>query len=596
MGILENIKNPSDIKELNNEQLSLIAKEIRSQILEVTKNNGGHLSSNLGVVESTIAIHKVFDLSKDRLVFDVGHQCYAHKILSGRANEFNTVRLKGGISGFPDIQESVYDAFSTGHAGTSISASLGICEARDKQGKDFCVINVVGDGSLVNGLNLEAITSSNQKPKNLIVVLNDNGMSISKNKNGFYKMISRGTTRKGYIRSKTAIKRMVGKSFLARWLGRFRNFIKRLFNGDNYFENYGFKYVGVIDGNDLKQMVKILERAKFVAKEKAVFLHVKTTKGKGYDIAEESAELYHGVGKDYKISSGTMSCALGEKINALIDENPLVVALTAGMKQGTGLDKVELKHPKNFYDVGIAEEFACTFAGGMASNGLKPIVAIYSTFLQRCYDQIVHDICMQNLPVIFCLDRAGFVGEDGKTHQGLFDLSYLSHIPNLTILSPINETDLSLALDYAIKLNSPVAIRYSKNGCDKEFNPLPYQDNLWQKVKDGKDITVLAVGGRMLSLALDFASVSEKSVKVIAVRGVKPIDKELLKEISSKTIITLEENLLAGGFGSLLKDSLDGDFKVISLGVDDKFVGHGDVGFQMESCGLTVDNMINLTK
>ena len=597
MSDLEHLNIPANLNGLDYKVLTQVAEQIRTQILAVTKKNGGHLSSNLGVVETTVALHSVFDFALDKLVFDVGHQCYAHKILSGRANDFETLRQKDGLSGFPDIEESVYDSFTTGHAGTSISASLGMCEARDKIGDDYYVVTVVGDGSLVNGLNLEALTANTVKPKKLIVILNDNGMSISKNGNGFYKLISKSTTNKGYVKGKSAVKKVFGNSFISKFFRKVRNLFKRLLNRNNYFENFGFKYVGVIDGNDMKEMTKILKRVKYVAKDKAVLLHVKTTKGKGFDVAEESADLYHGVGKGYKIASGSMGTALGNKLCKVIDENKQVVAITAGMKNGTGLSIVEERHPDNFFDVGIAEEFAVTYAAGMASCGLRPVVAVYSTFMQRAYDQILHDVCMQNLPVIFCLDRAGLVGEDGKTHQGVFDLSYLSHLPNLTVLTPVNDADLELALDYALQLNSPVAIRYAKDGCKYDFNAKAYDKELWQTVKDGSDVTVLAVGGRALDVATQFASQSDKCVKVVAVRTVKPLDENLLKSISGR-VITVEENVLSGGFGqavnSLLKDNKD--VRVINLGVPDKFIKHGSVSSQLSECGLTVENMLLLTK
>ena len=428
MDVLSGINIPADIKKLNIEQLKGLAEEIRAEILAVTSKNGGHLASNLGIVETTIALHYVFDLPNDKLIFDVGHQCYAHKLLSGRKDNFSSIRTSGGLSGFPDREESEYDPFTVGHAGTSIAAGLGYCSARDSKGDNYYVIDVVGDGAVVNGLNQEALTLSGNKPKNYIVILNDNGMSISKNRNGFYRFLSKHTTKRGYLSGKRAIKKIFGTSFITSGLIKFRDFLKRVFNKSGYFENHGFKYVGVIDGNDLVAMISILNRIKEVSKEKAVFLHVKTTKGKGYEQAEEHADLYHGVGTNLKNENGEFSTVLGNTINQLIKKDGSIVAITAGMKDGTGLSLVEKENPSNFYDVGIAEELAVTMAAGMAAGGLKPIVAVYSTFMQRAYDQIVHDVCLQNLPVVFCLDRAGLVGKDGKTHQGVFDLSYLSHV------------------------------------------------------------------------------------------------------------------------------------------------------------------------
>ena len=406
--------NFNDIKKLNIDELKVLADDIREKIINTAKENGGHLSSNLGIVETTVALHYVFDFPKDKLIFDVGHQCYAHKILSDRAEKFDSIRLEEGLSGFQDSQESEYDAFTTGHAGTSISAGLGYCVARDILKEDYCVINLVGDGSFVNGLNMEAITALTQKPTNHIVIFNDNGMSISKNKNGLYNLISRGTSQNWYIKNKKFLKRIFKNSFITRGLAKIRNFIKRTLNKNFNLENFGFKYIGVTDGNNIKDMVSILKRAKNIAKQKAVFLHIHTIKGKGLEVAEEQSEAYHGVGKNLEHVSGSFSQTLGEKLNELIEKDRKIVAITAGMKDGTGLNCVEEKFPDNFKDVGIAEEFAVTLSAGMSAGGLKPVVCIYSTFMQRAYDEIWHDVCLQNLPVVFCLDRAGFVGSDGK--------------------------------------------------------------------------------------------------------------------------------------------------------------------------------------
>ncbi len=590
MPILDGVNNSNDIKNLNLEQLDTLAEETRQEILSVINNNGGHLASNLGIVETTIALHRSFDFSKDKLIFDVGHQCYVHKIFSGRKESFKTIRLDGGISGFPDREEG--DAFSAGHAGTSVSAGLGYCDARDKLNDDYYVISMVGDGAIVNGLNLEAITSSNSKPKRFIVILNDNGMSISKNDNGFYNFLSKRTTERGYLKSKRALKKVFGNSFVTRGLSRFKDFVKRVTGRNNYFENYGFKYVGVVDGNNIKQLSKILDRVKEIAKDKAVFLHIKTTKGKGFDKAETQAEKYHGVGVKFSTDGGSFSLALGEKINQLIEKDDKIVALTAGMADGTGLWAVRDKHPKNFYDVGIAEEFCVTYAAGLASGGLKPIIAIYSTFMQRAYDQVLHDVCLQKLPVIFCLDRAGLVGSDGITHQGVFDLSYLTHLPNLTVLAPSSPNELKEAVDYALALNAPVAIRYPKNG-GVERKVKPYKDGLWERIKAGDKINVLGVGARMLKLADEFAS-TRSGVGVINARSVKPLDEKTLLEIKDTTVITLEENSVIGGFGAMVGAFYNAkgiNVKVVNLGVKDEFVKHGSIENQLKANGLTVSGI-----
>lgn len=594
--MLEKINCAADVKKLNVQQLKQLSDELREKIIQTTAQTGGHLASNLGVIETTVALYHTFDFSKDKLIFDVGHQCYAHKILSGRAQEFSKIRTSGGPSGFPDIDESEFDAFSAGHAGTSIAASLGYCVARDLQKEDYYVVTVVGDGALSCGLNLEALTANNVKPAKHIIIFNDNGMSISKNSNGFYNFISRRTTRRAYVKSKRGIRKILGDTFITHCISKVKNAIKKCLNNSNYFENYGFKYVGVIDGNDVKQMTAVLENVKYTASDRAVFLHIKTTKGKGYPKAEESAETYHGVGKNLVSETGDFSRALGKKLNLAISKDKRVVAITAAMKEGTGLSAVEKTHPNNFYDVGIAEEYAVTLAAGMAAGGLKPVVAIYSTFMQRAYDQIIHDVCMQNLPVVFCLDRAGVVGSDGKTHQGVFDLSFLTHIPNMTVLTPSSVEEFECALDYAFRLNAPVTIRYPKNQ-SKERWCLPYERTLWQTLRVGEKVNIIAVGPKMVSLAEEVAKV--KDVGVINARSVKPICEKTLDSVKDSLIITLEENSVIGGFGSIVssyyaKKSINA--RVVSLGIKDEFIMHGSIDEQLQENGLCVANIINVIK
>lgn len=591
MNILDGIKNSSDVKRLSLKEKTELAGEIRDKILKTCSENGGHLSSNLGIVETTLALYSVFDFPKDKIIFDVGHQCYAHKMLSGRNAGFSAIRTDGGISGFPDREESEYDCFGAGHAGTSIAAGLGFCAARDALGEDFYVVDVVGDGAFVNGLNLEALTASQKKPKKLIVILNDNGMSISKNRNGIYTFLSKKSTKKGYLKSKSALKRVFGESFVTRFLRKVRGFIKRIFNGVNVLEQFGFKYVGVVNGNDLKSLTEILEDVKNVAKDKAVFLHIKTVKGKGVKRAEERADLYHGVGKSLSCGGGEFSAAVGQTLNEIIEKDPRVIALTAGMKDGTGLAAVEKAHPDNFIDVGIAEEFAVTFAAGMAAGGLKPVVCVYSTFLQRAYDEILHDVCIQKLPVVFCIDRAGLVGADGKTHQGVFDLSFLSHLPGMTILAPSCVNDLKAALKYAFSLGSPVAIRYPKESSAKEREVAPYEETLWERLKTGEKYNILAVGPDMLALAEEFAK-NHDGAGVISARTVKPLDEKTLAEISGLPIIAIEENSVIGGFGDAVRRAVSGLFggkpknRIITLGVKDAFTRHGSAERQREENGL----------
>ena len=591
MNILDGIKNSSDVKRLSLKEKIELAGEIRDKILKTCSENGGHLSSNLGIVETTLALYSVFDFPKDKIIFDVGHQCYAHKMLSGRNAGFSAIRTDGGISGFPDREESEYDCFGAGHAGTSIAAGLGFCAARDALGEDFYVVDVVGDGAFVNGLNLEALTASQKKPKKLIVILNDNGMSISKNRNGIYTFLSKKSTKKGYLKSKSALKRVFKESFVTRFLRKVRGFIKRIFNGVNVLEQFGFKYVGVVNGNDLKSLTEILEDVKNVAKDKAVFLHIKTVKGKGVKRAEERADLYHGVGKSLSCGGGEFSAAVGQTLNEIIEKDPRVIALTAGMKDGTGLAAVEKAHPDNFIDVGIAEEFAVTFAAGMAAGGLKPVVCVYSTFLQRAYDEILHDVCIQKLPVVFCIDRAGLVGADGKTHQGVFDLSFLSHLPGMTILAPSCVNDLKAALKYAFSLGSPVAIRYPKESSAKEREVAPYEETLWERLKTGEKYNILAVGPDMLALAEEFAK-NHDGAGVISARTVKPLDEKTLAEISELPIIAIEENSVIGGFGDAVRRAVSRLFggkpknRIITLGVKDAFTRHGSAERQREENGL----------
>lgn len=599
MAVLEGINCSADIKKLNREELKALADELRSRIVKVVQNNGGHLSSNLGVIETTLAVHYVFDLPTDKLIFDVGHQCYAHKLVTGRKDSFDTVRTDGGLSGFLDSDESVYDAFTMGHAGTSLSVGLGYCASRDKLNQDYCVIDIVGDGSFVNGLNIEAISATQRKPKNFIVILNDNGMSISKNHNGFYKIISKGTIKKGYIKGKSAVKKIFGDSFVTRGLIRFRDFLKRIFNKNNYLEQFGFKYVGVVNGNDIDEMIDVLHRAKETAREKAVLLHVKTTKGKGFALAEEQSDVYHGVGKGLTSKVSLFSKTLGEILSELIETDGKIVTVTAGMRDGTGLKTVAETHPDNFIDVGIAEEYAVTLAAGMAVGGLKPVVAVYSTFMQRAYDEILHDVCLQSLPVIFCIDRAGVVGADGKTHQGVFDLSYLTHIPNMKIFAPSTTEELKETLKYALILSCPVAIRYPSMAIQTERTVLPFTEGLWQTVREGDDLAVLAVGPRMISVAEEFADKSGYGVKVINARSVKPLDDKALNEIKDMPIICLEENSVIGGFGAyVLKYYAENGIAVnlVPMGIKDEFIVHGSVDSQLKKNGLTADGVEAVAK
>ncbi|MBR6737497.1 MAG: 1-deoxy-D-xylulose-5-phosphate synthase [Clostridia bacterium] len=581
------IPDSKSLKQLNIKQLNALCQELRSEIIRVVDKNGGHLSSNLGTVELTVALHYVFDLPSDKIIFDVGHQAYAHKLLSGR--DLSHIRKENGVSGFPDPSESEFDAFSVGHAGTSIASGLGYCYSRDKLGDNYNVITVVGDASLFNGENLEAITSSTNKPSNFLVVLNDNGMSINKNDNGLYKVISKITVKKGYNRFNSFLSRTVGKCFIGRWLKAIKRFLKRSMSINTITDSVGLKYVGKFDGHNLKTLIKIL--ADIRDSNVPTLLHLTTVKGKGLPVAEENSSKFHGVSKDMQVSKHYFSGGISSVLNEIVSKNPNVHAITAGMKDGTGLSDFAEKHPSNFIDVGICEEYAVTLASGMAISGTKPIVFIYSTFMQRAYDQIVHDVCLQNLPVIFCLDRAGLVGSDGKTHQGVFDLSYLSHVPNLTVLAPKDLNELSLMIEEALKLNAPVAIRYPNGKIQNTEETAPFtSDFKWELLQKGGKNVILAVGPRMIELALNASKGTDTAV--YNARTIKPLDANVLNEIKGKNVITLEDNAELGGFGThVLKYYADNKVlqKVTVLGVKDAFVVHASVEKQLEKNGLTAN-------
>ncbi len=594
MSILEKISDGGDIKQLNIKQLTSLAEEIREKIINGAYLNGGHLASNLGVIELTVALHYVFDFSKDKIIFDVGHQCYAHKILSGRLSKFNSIRTENGISGFPNVEESEYDAYSSGHAGTAIGAGLGYCLARDRLGDSYEVVSVVGDASFLNGVSSESLMTADKKPNDFIVILNDNGMAISKNTSGMYKALSKMTTKSLYEKFKRGVQRVFGKSFVTKFLTAIRNFVKKVLGGNTYLDNLGLKYVGVIDGHDMKELVKTLRIIK--NSHQPVLLHVNTKKGKGYKDAEESAERYHGVGKRFVQNENDFSAALGETLSELADKDKKIHAITAAMTDGTGLSSFSEKHPENFTDVGISEEYAVTLAAGMALGGLKPVVCIYSTFLQRAYDQILEDVCLQNLGVTFCLDRAGVVGSDGQTHQGIFDLSYLSHMPNMTIFVPKDVAEMKKMLAVAVDKGSPVAIRYP-NGKNFSFDEDDTPIEKWQVVKNGGNIVILAVGGRMLDIALRAADLCGKDITVINARTVKPLDYEVLDKIKNSRVITMEDNVETGGFGSAVagyfaNNSCDAKLKIMAIkkGV----IKQAGVERQLELNGLSVESLIGV--
>ncbi len=598
MPILEKLYSGTNLKQLNIKELNTLCEEIREQIFNVVEKNGGHLSSNLGSVELTVALHYVFDVPNDRLIFDVGHQSYAHKILTGRLNEFSSMRKNGGLSGFPDPSENQADAFIAGHAGTSISAGLGFCRSRDYFSDDYYVINLVGDASFFNGENLEALTSSVDKPSKYLVILNDNGMSINKNNNGLYKFISKVTLRRGYYRFNAFLSKTIGKSFIGRILRRIKRVIKRSLSINTIMDNLGFKYVGKFDGHNLKSLIRIFQDIK--NSRQPTLLHVNTVKGKGYEEIESDSSRFHGVSKNMSVSKHYFASSVSEILDKTLKKHPELVAITAGMKDGVGLTEFAQNHPNSFVDVGICEEHAVTLSAGMAISGSKPILFLYSTFLQRGYDQVIHDVCLQNLPVVFCVDRAGFVGSDGKTHQGLFDLSYLSHIPNITVLSPKDVFEFENMIEYALKLSTPVAIRYPNGKIEPTYTQTDDVNySKFEILKAGDTNVILAVGARMINLALQVAKLSDKSVEVVNVRTIKPLDYDYLNLIKDKNVITLEENSRIGGFGSLvLSYYCDSGIKanVTVLGAKDEFVAHATVEEQLEINGLSVEEILKHLK
>ena len=589
--MLEFVKSISDLKKLDVKQLPQLCDEIRQKLIDSVPLTGGHLASNLGAVELTVALHYVFG-EDDKIVWDVGHQSYVHKILTGRGENFCSLRQKDGLSGFPDGAESVYDSFNTGHAGTAISAALGLAQARDTLYNTYNVVAVVGDGSMTCGLNYEAL--NNIKNANMLIVLNDNNMSISGNVGAATLNMSKIRVGK-YDENKERLKRnlqripLVGKG-MYRFLRWCKRRAKLKFVRNSYFDIFDIKYIGIIDGNEIRDLIYYLTKIKNNVR-KPTILHIVTKKGKGYAPAEKDPEQFHSVLPSSVAFSGAMdsSAVVGDALLKLAETRQDVVAICAAMSKATGLDVFANKYPKRFYDVGIAESHAVTFAGGLAKGGVKPYVAIYSTFLQRSYDQILHDVALQNLPVVFLLDRAGFVGADGQTHQGLCDLSYLGQIPNIKVWTPSTYSELSQMIFAGANENGPVAIRYSKTLSD-ELRDFDYK---WNTVKQSVDrkIIVLAVGSRMVELAL---RASTDDVEIVDVTSVKPLDEVFLNGIGNAKILTLEENVISGGFGEsvlthLSQKGLANTVRI--MGVNDVFVRHAQVDEQMAMCNLDVESI-----
>ena len=560
---LSNISTPDDLKKLNPKEKIELSKEIRERLLNVVSKNGGHLASNLGVVELTIALHSIFNSPEDKIVWDVGHQAYVHKILTGRKDDMKTLRTFGGLSGFPKVTESEYDSFDTGHSSTSISVALGMARARDLLKKKNKVIAVIGDGALTGGMAVEALNDAGNSKTNITVILNDNEMSISKNTGGMRKLLTKIRIKKTYTRSNNFVKRfflkvpLIGKP-IVELCHRFKMGIKGTIIPNMYFEDIGFTYLGPVDGHNIQELETILKKSQNISGP--VLIHVITKKGKGYEIAEENPDRFHGIssfdiktGEPLNKSSIDYSKVFGHKLVELAKKDDKIVAVTAAMKDGTGLKEFSEKFPKRFFDVGIAEEHAIGLIGGMSSSGLKPVFAVYSSFLQRGYDQLIHDIALQNLPVVIGVDRAGIVGQDGETHQGLFDLSFLSSIPNFTVMAPKNFEELEKMLEYSINLDKPVAIRYPRGG-EGTIKFEKCEDITLGKaevIKEGNDITIIAIG-KMVERAIEVSNLlNDKGIdaEVINARFLKPFDKETLIKSASKTkkVVTIEDGILEGG-------------------------------------------------
>lgn len=608
MKVLPSIQSPKDLRLIKKELLPTLCEELRSVIIETASKNGGHLGSSLGAVEIITALHYVFNTPEDKIVFDTGHQAYAHKLLTGRQKEFSTIRTHNGLSGFPKRHESEYDTFGVGHASTAISAALGMAIARDQKKENSKVIALVGDGCLTGGMAYEAMQNAGLLRTDLLVILNDNQMFISQRVGALGRALTKLLTAR-YVQ--------LAEEKASNFLKRFDEFgnnaaklAKRarsiLFPG-TLFEEMGFRYFGPVNGNDINAMLEVLESVKDV--KGPVMLHVVTKKGKGYKPAEEKPTKFHGVGvfdvdtgdSIGKSNSITFTQAFSDALVKLAEKDPAITAITAAMPEGTGLDAFRDKFPSRYFDVGIAEEHAATFAAGLAAGGSKPIVALYSTFAQRCYDQILHDIALQKLPVVFALDRAGLVGEDGPTHHGVFDLSFLRDIPNLILAAPADENEVQHMLKTAFDAKAPFVLRYPRGaGFNVEMDAKPKRLGIGKGVwlKKGKDVNILAIGNRVHPALQAAEALEKKGIRcgVANMRFVHPLDTQLIDEALklSRRIVTVEDNMLAGGFGSAVAEYLtdkQADFKLLRLGIGDEFVEHGKVAQLFDQLGLNAEQI-----
>ena len=608
--LLEKIENANDIKKIDKSEYDALAQEIRDFLIEKISVTGGHLGSNLGTVELTMALHLTLDLPEDKIIWDVGHQSYTHKILTGRREGFDGLRQFHGMSGFPKRKESNCDAFDTGHSSTSISAGLGMVKARDIRGEKRTIVSVIGDGSLTGGMAYEALNNAAELETNFIIVLNDNNMSISENVGGFSKYLNNIRTANGYLDLKEGIynalrKTKRGDNIVAR-IRRAKSSFKQLVIPGMFFEDMGITYLGPVDGHNIEELTRVIQEAKRV--KGAVLVHAITQKGRGYEPAERHPARFHGA-EPFDIGTGlpshprnvpnytdifsTVMCKLGQR-------NERVVAITAAMPDGTGLKRFHNMYPDRFFDVGIAEEHAVTFAAGLAAGGMRPVVAVYSSFLQRAYDQIIHDVCIQNLPVTFCVDRAGLVGSDGETHQGIFDLSYLSTIPNMNVCAPKNKWELSDMMKFAIEFDGPVAIRYPRgaayDGLEEFRAPVELGKAEW--ICRGEDIALLAVGSMVKTAETVRNALCEKgySVSLINARFVKPLDEDTVRQACAghRLVVTLEENVAAGGFGERVREcisGLDAGIPIITVTIPDVYVEHGNTELLKREIGIDADSI-----
>ena len=614
--MLERIQKENDIKELNLEELEELALEIREFLVEKISKTGGHLASNLGVVELTMAMHLMFHLPEDKIIWDVGHQAYTHKLLTGRKAGFDELRKYGGMSGFPKRKESACDAFDTGHSSTSISAGLGYVQARDLKGEDYSVVSVIGDGSLTGGMAYEALNNASSLKTNFIIVLNDNHMSISENVGGMSKYLAELRTADIYTGLKKGVTNalekvpLVGDSLIEH-IRRTKSSIKQLVVPGMFFEDMGITYLGPVPGHNIGLLCKAFKEARKI--NGPVLLHVMTKKGKGYEPAELKPDKFHGVGP-FQVETGeletpkdkdTYTDVFGKVLCDEAGRNPDVVAITAAMADGTGLTRFRQMYPNRFFDVGIAEAHAVTSAAGMAAAGLRPVVAVYSSFLQRAYDQVLHDVCIQNLPVLFAVDRAGLVGSDGETHQGIFDYSFLTSIPNMSVMAPKNLWELRAMLDFAMDYNSPLAIRYPRGEAYrglKEFRQ-PVSYGAGEMLYEEGDIALLAVGSMVSTGEHVREKLKAEGYRCSLANGrfVKPFDRKMVSRLAERhrLIVTMEENVLQGGYGLAVTAFIHEnypDVKVLNIAIPDAYVEHGNVSILREGLGIDSDSIIETMK